>query len=197
MRDDFVDEPTADAIGPAIPIDQAPTKRGRKPPPPNDAANPRPHPDQYEIQRRIEYMLELVILGLPKVEVRRNVAANKPKWQIAERTFDEYWRKLQALLQKDADRSRQREVAKALQRNELVFKKAMARKNYVGETAKEVEDPDLKAALLANAQNARLLGLEAPKVTKLSNDPDNPLPTPELNATVNAAVSITFVESDE
>lgn len=198
MRDDFVDEPTADAIGPAVPVDQpTATKRGRRSPPPNNPDDPNPHPDQYEMQRRLEYIMDLVILGYSKVEVWRDLAVSKTNWKLSERTFERYWSKIQVQLKADADRKRQPEVSKAIKRNELIFRKAMSRKTYVGDNAKEVEDPDLRAALRANLQNARLLGLEAPKVTKLGSDPENPLPTPEVNATVNAAVSITFVESEE
>lgn len=135
--------------------------------------------------------MDRVILGYSKVEVSRAIADEQPKWQIAERTFDDYWRKIQVQLKADADRKRQPEVSKAIRRNELVFKRAMARKHG------KHEDPDLRAALRANLQNARLLGLEAPKLSKLSNDPDNPLPSPTVNAQVSAAVNITFVESDE
>ena len=179
-------------IGPAPEAVAAKPRGKRKPPPPNDPENPRPHPDQYEVARRVEFILDLVVLGYSKVEVSRHLAT-ETDWKMSERTFFDYWRKVQEKLRVDADRKRQPEVAKAIKRNELVFRKAMARKVTVGE--REVHDPDLRAALRANLQNSRLLGLDAPKVIQHGNDPDNPLPSPVTN--VNAAVSITFMESDE
>lgn len=137
--------------------------------------------------RRLEYLIELVVLGLSKVEVRQYVAEHKADWALADRTFEAYWARAKTILLRDADRKRKPEVAKAIRRNDMVFKRAMAQKG----------GPDLSAALRANLQNARLLGLEAPKVLQHGNDPDNPLPTPSVTANVSAAVSITFVESDE
>jgi len=185
--------PYDDWIGPPPEPVAAKPRGNRKPPPQNDPNDPSPHPDQYEMQRRLEYIMDLVVLGYSKVEIRRDLATEKPKWELSDRTFERYWSKIQTQLKADADRKRQPEVAKAIKRNELVFRKAMARTVSVGE--KEVHDPDLRAALRANLQNSRLLGLDAPKVIQHGSDPDNPLPSPVTN--VNAAVSITFMESDE
>lgn len=120
--------------------------------------------DTVTVERRVEWVRKAIIKGFGTADIL--AAIDKEPWGISRRQAFRYVAKALSEIQKASGRDRKLEVAKAIERNEMILRRALS--------PAKGEEPNLSAAVRANAQNARLLGLEAPTRHAHGADPDLP-----------------------
>jgi hypothetical protein len=106
------------------------------------------------LAERVEKVVELLVLGLRSSEIIR-YAAEKPDWDVKRRQVENYIQKATAIITQSAAVDRDHEVGKALRRLEALYKANMTIQDY-------------KAALATLKARNEMLGLDAPKVSKVT-----------------------------
>ena len=98
---------------------------------------------QAEAANRVNVVYSMLLIGSSRADILQHAAE---KWQIEERTTDDYIAKATAILETKIAQSQDIELNRALQRRELLFLKNMKIQDY-------------KAALAVEADKAKLLSL--------------------------------------
>lgn len=130
---------------------------------PETAANGAHRVDAPTAERRLEWVRKAIIQGFGTSDILRAIDKD---WGIGRRQAFRYISKALKDIQAASSRDRGLELGKAIERNEMIIRKALS--------PLKAADVDLRTAVRANAQNARLMGLEAPTRHAHGADPDLP-----------------------
>lgn len=114
-------------------------------------------------ERRLEWVRKAIIQGFGTSDI---LSAIDKDWKISRRQAFRYIAKALSDIREASTRERSLELGKAIERNEMIIRKALS--------PLKAADVDLRTAVRANAQNARLMGLEAPTRHAHGADPDLP-----------------------
>lgn len=126
--------------------------------------------DQIEADRRTEVICKSIIEGHSNADILRYIQT-QTDWDLSRRQIFRYIDKALKEVRASSKRERELELGKAIGRNEMIIRRALApAKGKDGKTGEQ----DLRVAVRANALNARLLGLEAPVRLRHGGDPDSP-----------------------
>lgn len=116
-------------------------------------------------ERRLEWVRKAITEGFGTSDI---VSTIEKSWSIGRRQSFRYVAKALADIRASSTRERTLELGKAIERNEMIIRRALA------PTKESGAEVDLRTALRANQLNARLLGLEAPTRHAHGADPDLP-----------------------
>lgn len=122
--------------------------------------------DKLEAERRREFIRKAIVQGFSRNDIVRAITVDTD-WGISVRQIERYIAQALALVQGDSVRDKKLELGKAIERNEMILRKALA--------PPKGTDVDLFIAIRANQSNARLMGLEAPTRHAHGADPDLPV----------------------
>lgn len=104
--------------------------------------------DEITLEHRIAKVKESILVGFTTKEIRDRFGNEKSKhyFGVSTRQIDNYIAKAKEQIRESSDFDKPRELGKAIERYNLLFKSAMARN-------------DIKAALIANDKLSTMLGL--------------------------------------
>ena len=122
--------------------------------------------DKLEATRRREFIRKAIVQGFGTNDIIREIQRSTD-WGISVRQIERYIAQALAEIQSSSAREKKLEIGKAIERNEMVMRRALA--------PGKGKDMDLFSALRANSANARLMGLDAPTRHAHGSDPDLPV----------------------
>lgn len=102
-----------------------------------------------EYQNRVAIITEMILSGLKRREIIRNVTENeKLNWNVGERQIEKYMHDATEEIQKEIEPDRKKLIAESRSRFDFIYKKTVNTKDY-------------KTALLAEKSKNELIGLNA------------------------------------
>lgn len=122
--------------------------------------------DAVTADRRREWVKKAIVQGFGSSDIL--AAIETDKWGISRRQAYRYLEKALEEVQASSTRKRELEIGKAIERNEMILRKALS--------PPKGTDVDLRTAVRANEANARLMGLAPPVRLRHGSDPESPLP---------------------
>lgn len=122
--------------------------------------------DKIEATRRREIIRKAIVQGFGTADIIREISTNTD-WGISVRQIERYIAQALAMIVREGARDKKLETGKAIERNEMILRKALA--------PGKGKEMDLFIAIRANQSNARLMGLEAPTRHAHGSDPDLPV----------------------